>query len=208
MVGSGEKWLAWAREIQAIGQTGLYFSANDFDRQRYQRLVELSAEVFGEYTGASRDELVPLFLDQTGYATPKVDVRAAVFRDGKLLLVREKADGGWSMPGGWADVNEPPSSVAAREVWEESGFQVKPVKLIGVFEANHDRPPIQVFHAYKVAFLCDLLGGEARTSIETTGVDFFAPDEMPVFSFERTPQRLVAEAFEHLKDPARPSAFD
>ncbi|HEY3345657.1 MAG TPA: NUDIX hydrolase [Anaerolineaceae bacterium] len=208
MVGNGEKWLAWAREIQAIGQTGLHFNTNEFDQERYRRLIEISADIFQEYTGVARDDLVNLYLAQSGYATPKVDVRAAIFRDRKLLLVQERTDEGWSMPGGWADVNEAPSTAAVREVWEESGFRVRPVKLVGVFEANHDRPPIQVFHAFKIVFLCDLVGGEARVSSETTAVAFFPQDEIPVLSVERTPLRVIEEAYAHLYDPARPTAFE
>ncbi len=208
MVGSGEQWLAWAREIQAIAQTGLHFTANEFDRQRYTRLAEISAEIFSEYTGAEKAKLVDVFLAQTGYATPKVDVRSAVIRDGQLLMVREKADGGWSMPGGWADVNEAPSTVAEREVWEESGYRVKARSLVGVYEAKGGVAPIGVFHAYKLVFLCDLLGGEATTSNETTDVGFFDPDQLPILSDRRTPPRVIERIFAHYREPSLPVDFD
>ena len=145
---------------------------------------------------------------QTGYATPKVDVRAAVFKEGQILLVQERSDGGWSLPGGWADVNERPSAMVEREVWEESGFQVRARKVVGVYESNHDRQPLTVYHAYKVVFLCDLLGGEARASNETLDVGFFGLDQLPPFSPNRTKLRFVQEAFAHLQDPRRPAAFD
>jgi 8-oxo-dGTP pyrophosphatase MutT (NUDIX family) len=208
MVGSGEQWLEWAREIQAIAQTGLHFTANEFDRQRYTRLAEISAEIFSEYTGAEKEGLVQIFLAQTGYATPKVDVRAAVIRDGQLLMVRERADGGWSMPGGWADVNEAPSTVAEREVWEESGYRVKARSLVGVYEANGGVAPIGVFHAYKLVFLCDLLGGTATTSNETTDVGFFDPDHLPTLSDRSTPPRVIERVFAHYHDPSLPVDFD
>ena len=208
MTGKPDQWLLWAREIQAISQTGLHFSQNDFDIQRYRRLAEISAEIFELHSGVPSGDLVKIFIDQKGYATPKVDVRSAAFREGKLLLVQEKVDGGWSMPGGWADMNEAPSFVAEREAWEESGFQVKAKKLIGVFEANHDREPISVFHAFKVVFLCEILGGSPRPSNETTDIGFFAQDALPCFSEERTPPRLVEEAFAHFRDPERLAAFD
>jgi ADP-ribose pyrophosphatase YjhB (NUDIX family) len=208
MVGSGEQWLAWAREIQAIAQTGLHFTANEFDRQRYTRLAEISAEIFTEYTGAEQQELVKIFLAQTGYATPKVDVRSAVIRDGQLLMVRERADGGWSMPGGWADVNEAPSTVAEREVWEESGYRVKAHSLVGVFEVKSGVASFDVFHAYKLVFLCDLLGGEATTSNETTDVGFFDPTDLPSLSDRRTPPRVIERVFAHYADPSLPVDFD
>jgi 8-oxo-dGTP pyrophosphatase MutT (NUDIX family) len=208
MVGSGEQWLTWAREIQAIAQTGLHFSTNEFDRQRYARLAEISAEIFANYTGAEKENLVEMFLAQTGYATPKVDVRSAVIREGQLLMVRERADGGWSMPGGWADVNEAPSTVAEREVWEESGYQVKARSLVGVYEANGGVAPIGVFHAYKLVFLCDLLGGTATTSNETSDVGFFDPEKLPTLSDRRTPPRVIARVFAHNADPSLPVDFD
>jgi ADP-ribose pyrophosphatase YjhB (NUDIX family) len=208
MAGTGEQWLAWAREIQAIAQTGLHFTTNEFDRQRYTRLAEISAEIFAGYTNGSMDELVPIFLAQTGYATPKVDVRGAVIRDGQLLMVREKVDGNWSMPGGWADVNEAPSTVVEREVWEESGYRVKAQRLLGVYEANHDVAPVQVFHAYKLVFLCDLLGGDATPSIETTDVAFYSPADIPELSTQRTPPRVIERVFAHYADKSLPVDFD
>jgi ADP-ribose pyrophosphatase YjhB (NUDIX family) len=202
------QWLKWAREIEAIGQTGLHFSTNDFDRQRYGRMVELAAEMLSQPTGIDVEVIQKVFLDQRGYATPKVDVRGGVFKDDRLLMVREKIDGRWSMPGGWADVNEPPAAMVEREVWEESGYRVKARKLVGVYESNHDRAPLEVFHAYKLVFLCDLVGGEASTSIETTDSGFFGQDQMPPFSLARTNERIVADVFAHKHDPDLAVTFD
>jgi ADP-ribose pyrophosphatase YjhB (NUDIX family) len=204
----GSLWLSWAREIQAIGQTGLYFSGNEFDRQRYQKLIWLASEIFSKYSHIPPELYREVFLCETGYATPKVDVRAVVFREGEVLMVRERSDGGWSLPGGWADVNEAPSSMVEREVFEESGLTVKAVKVTGVYEANHDRDPVDVFHAYKVVFLCDLLKGEMRGSYETTDVSFFAIDNLPDLSVFRTQPRYIEEAYAHVLDPNRPAAFD
>ena len=201
-------WLLWAREIQAIGQTGLHFSLNEFDRQRYQRLVDIASQVMARYTEVPEGDLQASFALQAGYATPKVDVRAAVFKDGQILLVQEASDGCWSLPGGWADVNERPSAMVEREVWEESGFRVRARKVVGVYESNHDRQPLTVYHAYKVVFLCDLVGGEARASNETLAVGFYSLENLPPFSPTRTRLRYVEEAFAHLQDPQRPAAFD
>jgi ADP-ribose pyrophosphatase YjhB (NUDIX family) len=201
------QWLEWAREIQAIAQIGLTYSSNDFDIQRYQRLTAIAAEITASQTDLTLQPLLESFQTQEGYATPKVDVRAAVIREGKVLLVQEKTDNRWSMPGGWADVGELPSAVAAREAWEESGFKIKVDKLVGVYDANHIEP-LQFFHAYKLIFLGSILEGEARPSFETLAVDFFGLDELPPLSELRTNRRLLTEAFAHSADPSRPSFFE
>ncbi|MCX6027161.1 MAG: NUDIX hydrolase [Chloroflexi bacterium] len=202
------KWLTWAREIQALAQTGLHFAQDDYNRSRFRRLLDLAAEIVRDHTGADVPALQGIFLAQPGYATPKVDVRGAVFREGRILLVRERSDGGWCMPGGWADVGELPSAMVVREVWEESGFRVVARKLIGVYDANRDGTPLAVFHAYKVVMLCVLLSGEPTPSSETSAVDFFGREAIPPLSSARTSPRLIAEAFAHLDDPLRPPAFD
>lgn len=202
------QWLVWAREIQAIAQTGETYTLNEWQSQRYQRLMEISAEIISEHTNYSIEPIIESFKLQPGYATPKVDVRGAVFRDGKILLVREKMDGGWTMPGGWADVGDSPAQGAEREVWEESGFQVKARKVIGVYDANR-MPPLELYHAVKLIFLCDIFGGEATTSNETTEVSFFGPDEIPQsLSGERTRHRHIEHAFTAYADPATPTIFE
>jgi ADP-ribose pyrophosphatase YjhB (NUDIX family) len=200
-------WLAWAREIQALSQTGLHYSNSDYDAQRYRRLIEIAAEMVESHTGLAREPLVERFLAQPGYATPKVDVRGAAVRDGQILLVQEAADGRWTLPGGWADVGDLPSEMVVREVWEESGFEVVPRKVVGVYDTNR-RSPLEFFHAYKVVFLCDIVGGEARPSNETLDVGFFAFDNLPPLSSPRTDLRHLEEVQAHLQDPVRPAAFD
>jgi ADP-ribose pyrophosphatase YjhB (NUDIX family) len=152
--------------------------------------------------------LIRAFDAQVGYATPKIDVRAAVFRDQKLLLVRERIDGGWTMPGGWADVGDAPSKAAEREVWEEAGFHVKAGRVIGIYDANRMNP-LEVFHAYKIVFRCDILDGECRPSNETSEVDFFGRQEIPQpFSGERTTARHIQDVFAIMNNPALPTVFD
>jgi ADP-ribose pyrophosphatase YjhB (NUDIX family) len=202
------RWLAWAREIQAIGQTGRTYSENDYHAQRYHRLSEIAAEIVAAHTAIPREWLSRHFLAQQGYATPKVDVRGAVLRDGGILLVQEKVDECWCMPGGWADVGESPAVAVAREVREESGFDVEPRKLIAVFDANRTKRPREFFHAYKLLFLCELTGGEARPSSETLAAGFFDFDALPPLSAERTAPRHLAEVRAHLSDPARETAFE
>lgn len=202
------RWLEWAREIQALGQTGLYYSETEYHKQRYRRLMEIAAEIVESHAGLPGQPVLEDFLIQPGYATPKVDVRGAVVRDGNILLVQERADEFWTMPGGWADVGECPSEMVAREVWEESGFEVEARKVIGVYDANRGGRPLQFYHAYKVVFLCEIVGGEARTSDETMAVGFFPFDDLPPLSVERTGERHLAEVLAHVNDVNRPAAFD
>jgi ADP-ribose pyrophosphatase YjhB (NUDIX family) len=202
------RWLHWAREIQALSQTGYHYAENDYQRERYQRLTDIAAEIISSYAGLELEPLTSLFQRQAGYATPRVDVRGAVFDRGRLLMVRERMDNGWTMPGGWADVGDVPSEAAEREVYEEAGFRVRARKVIGVYDANRTGP-LEIFHAFKVVFLCDLLDGEARTSSETSEVAFFGPDEIPQpLSGERTKARHITDAFAAYHDSERPTQFD
>jgi len=207
-VNGESQWLIWARELQALAQTGLTFAVGEYDLARYRRLMELAAEITAHSTGASVDALTEDFMQQPGYATPKVDVRGAVVRENSILLVQERADGRWCMPGGWADVGELPSVMVAREVLEESGLVVRPRKVVGVFDANRSGIPQAFYHAYKVVFLCDVLGGEIRGSDETLDARFFPFTSIPQLSSARTNERHLAEIQAHLADPARPTAFD
>jgi len=137
-----------------------------------------------------------------------VDVRAAAFRDGKLLLVRERSDGGWTMPGGWADVGDAPAASAEREAWEEAGFRVKARKLVGVYDANRFIP-MELMHAYKIVFLCEVIDGEATPSNETSEVAFFAEEDIPAqLSEQRTHPRQIRDAFLALSDPDKQAVFD
>ncbi len=202
------RFLVWAREIQALAQTEYHYAQDDYQRARCQRLLEIAAEMISQNSDVDSRPLADAFKSQAGYATPKIDVRAAVFHEGKLLLVRERADGGWTMPGGWADVGDAPSQAAERETWEEAGFHVTARKVVGVYDANRTGP-IGIFHAFKIVFLCDMVDGEARPSNETSEVKFFSPDEIPaVLSGERTRPRHIQDAFAALADPDNPTVFD
>ncbi len=202
------EWLKWAREIQGLCQTGLAFASSDYETGRYRRLNEIAAEMVAAHTGLPAAELSENFSAQPGYATAKIDVRGAVVRDGKILLVQERRDLCWCMPGGWADVGDVPSGMVAREVREESGFEVVPRKLIAVFDANRDGRPLEFFHAYKIIWLCDITGGEARPSDETMDVRFFDFVDLPELSWQRTSEKHLAEVRAHLMDETRPAVFD
>ncbi len=201
-------WLKWAREIQAISQTGLAFSQQGYDTLRYSRLLEIASEIIESHSDLPKERVLENFLVQQGYATAKIDVRGAIIRNGKVLLVQERSDQKWCMPGGWADVGDIPSEMVAREVLEESGFEVAVKKVIGVFDANRSGRPLEFYHAYKIVFLCQIQGGEARPSDETAAVDFFSFEDLPQLSVNRTNERHLREVLAHLNNIDRPTAFD
>ena len=202
------KWLEIAREIQQLSQTGLAFTNNDYEKERYKRLNEITSEIIEHHTDLEKESLHKVLMNQPGYATPKVDVRAAVIKDGKILLVQESTDNCWAMPGGWADVGNLPSEVASRECKEESGYDVKPIKVVGVFDANRSGRPLEFFHAFKIIFLCELNGGEAKPSDETLDVQFFDFNDLPSLSLNRTNEKHLNEIKLHLLNPERKTFFD
>jgi ADP-ribose pyrophosphatase YjhB (NUDIX family) len=201
------KWLTWAREIFSLSQSGLTYSGNQYDIERYKRLQEITAEIIASQSEISKETVLESFSMQAGYITPKIDVRGAVIRDDKILLIQERADGKWAMPGGWADLGNTPASVAEREVWEESGFRVEAEKVVAVLDANRIEP-MEFYHAYKIIFLCKLLSGDAQTSYETLAVDFFDLNDLPPLSIYRTNENMLREVFAHVQDANRPTAFD
>jgi ADP-ribose pyrophosphatase YjhB (NUDIX family) len=205
------RWLLWAREMQALAQTGLALTRDPYDRERYQRLRGLAARIMTEHRGQDVQPIEALFAGDIGYATPKLDVRGAVFRDSRLLLVRETADGDrWTLPGGWADVNESPFESVVKEVREESGFDVRVAKLAAVWDrARHPHVPSYTFHIWKLFFVCEIIGGEARGGLETSAVEFFAEDELPGdLSISRVLLPQLRRMFEHMRRPELPTDFD
>lgn len=206
---STQRWLDWARQLQALAQTARHYARNEYERDRAEKLLDLAAEIVAEHSTLPASDARTAFTAQPGYVTPKVDVRGAVFRDGQLLLVREAIDGGWTFPGGWADVGEEPHRAAEREVFEESGLRVRAVRLIGVYDANRVEDSLSLFHAYKLLFLCESLGGELATSSETSEVRFFDLDTLPEpLSTYRTTPRHLEDAIASHRDPARATVFD
>lgn len=201
-------WLEIAREIQQLAQTGLAFASNEYEKTRYERLTEVVAEIIESNTQLEKESVKKYLMNHPGYATPKIDVRAAVIKEGKILLVQESTDTLWAMPGGWADVGDIPSEVAIRETKEESGFDVIPKKVIGVYDANRLGGRLELFHAFKIVFLCELIGGEAKPSDETLDVKFFPLDELPALSLNRTNMKHIEEIKLHITDPDRKTYFD
>ena len=208
---SDPAWLVWAREIQAIAQTGLGFSKDPYDRERYQALRRLSARIMADHTGAEPTRIEGLFAAEQGYATPKVGVRGAVFdADGRILMVRETVDEHrWTLPGGWADVNQTPAQSVTREVFEESGYHVRAVKLAAVWDRARQAQPPTPFSVVRLFFICALEGGAPATSLETSEVGWFAASDIPAdLSTRRTSAWHIARMFAHWRDPALPTEFD
>ncbi len=201
-------WLDWAQRLQAIAQNGLTYALSDYDRERYQQVREIAGHLLAAQTGEPAESFEAAFAMEHGYSTPKVDVRASVIRDGRILLVREREDGCWTLPGGWADIGQSAAESVVREVREESGFDVRAVKLIAVLDRNrHGHPPIP-YHAFKMFFRCELLGGEAETSAETSAADWFAPDALPPLSLTRVLPEQISMCFRCEADPDLAAIFD
>ncbi len=202
------KWHNWVERLQTIARAGLTYSQNTFDLDRYQQVQTLAAEILAEGLDSPIEKTEALLGNEQGYATPKLDVRGVVFKEGKILMVKEVIDGEWTLPGGWVDVGEPPSLSAEREVWEESGYEVRAVKLLALYDhRKHDFRPY-FFHIYKLFFLCELLGGQPTNSIETNGVGFFGRNEIPSLSNGRITKSIIERMFELAKNPAAPTDFD
>ncbi len=204
-------WLIWAREIQAIAQTGLAFSKDSYDLDRFAALRRLATRIMAAHTGAELARLDQLFDAETGYATPKVGVRGAVFDpDGRILMVREVEDGHrWTLPGGWADVNQTPAQSVVREVFEESGYVVRAVKLAAVWDRAAQAEPAMAFSVVRLFFVCALEGGTPITSLETSEVAWFGEADVPAdLSVRRTTPRHIARMFAHWRAPGLPTEFD
>ncbi|VEP17635.1 putative ADP-ribose pyrophosphatase YjhB [Hyella patelloides LEGE 07179] len=204
------KWIEWARELQAISQTGLHYATGQFDRERYRRIEAISSEILANYTNLSVDEFLKFNAAEFGYATPKVDVRGVIFKNAKILLVREIADRGrWTLPGGWADVNETPSESVIREVFEESGFETRVVKLLAAYDREKQQhPPAFPYHVYKLFFHCEIVGGNAKVSNETSEIAFFGEAEIPELSESRVKKEQISRFFKLYQKPNSPTEFD
>jgi ADP-ribose pyrophosphatase YjhB (NUDIX family) len=202
--------LQWARKVQAIAQNGLTFTKDPFDRERFEQLQQLVTTILTSEVAITPGQLQDLWVGDDGYATPKVDVRGAVFDQDKILLVRERSDGKWTLPGGWVDIGDTPAFAVEREIREESGYLAKAVKLAALYDRNHARHghPPSILHIYKLFFLCELTGGTATLSTETDGVDFFPLTALPSLSIGRATQSQIARMYEHHHNRGLPTDFD
>jgi ADP-ribose pyrophosphatase YjhB (NUDIX family) len=201
-------WLEVAQKLQSLAQAGLTYTQNEYDIDRYEQLRALSVEIIAKYSETDETVLKSLLSAQSGYPTPKVDVRAVIFRDGKILMVKEKMDGHWSIPGGWADIGLSPFENAKKEVLEESGLEIIPVRLLAVHDKLKHKHPSDIFHAYKLFILCFEKGGNLAPGMETLDARFFSPDELPPLSIERNTQEQLELMFEYYRNPAKATICD
>lgn len=201
-------WLEFAKRVQSLAQAGLTYAQNSYDQERYQELSEISVAILAELTGEEVPRIKDLFTNEVGYQTPKTDVRAVIFQDGKILMVREKIDNCWSLPGGWADVGFTPGEVAVKETCEEAGLEVKPIKILAVLDKKcHPHPP-SPYHTYKIFILCEAIGGSLQQGSETLDVSYFDRTQLPELSTERGTVSQVQLMFEFLDNPAKETVFD
>jgi len=203
-----EKWLKWASELQSIAQAGLTFGENQYDRDRYQQIRDLSVDILQSYTDMEHNKIRDLFASETGYQTPKVDIRAAVFSDDRILLVNEKVDGKWSLPGGWADVNSSVRESAVRECFEEAGAVVKPKRIVAIHLGNRHNNHNFPFTIYKIFVECELIEYRFQENTETLGSDFFSLDMLPELSTERNTIEQIKMCFDAKDSSLFETIFD
>lgn len=202
-------WFGIVTRLKAISQAGKFFAKDGYELKRHEDIEEITAEILASHTDADKDTALSILQQDTGYPTPKSDCRGAIFRDDKILLVKEISDGGWTLPGGWCDVGLTPAENVVREVREESGFEVKVVKLAAVYDRDKQgHTPPYPYNIYKMFFICEIIGGKAKTSNETSEVNFFALDEIPSLSLARTLPKQIARMHEHKQDPNLPTDYD
>lgn len=203
-----KQWLLWLSELQALAQCGLAYTKSDFDKARFIRTIEMAAEMTAEITQNPPDLVKDMFtLEKSVYATPLVDIRSFVLKEDKLLLVKERSDELWTLPGGFADVNESPSEAVIRETLEESGFLVKPKSLLALWDKLKHDHPLEWPHIYKCIFHCELISGEPQPNIEISEIDFFSMDNLPSLSTPRITQKQLETLYAAVKN-SQPTLYD
>ena len=195
-----ENWLRWAVELQSLAQAGLAYGKDVYDLERYTRIREIAAEMLVEPSGLPLERVKDLFCRETGYQTPKLDSRAAIFRDGKVLLVQEN-DGRWSLPGGWVEVDMSVGENTVKEAKEEAGVDVVPERLIAVQDRARHNQPLYAYGVCKIFVLCTLLGGRFEKNSETLQSRWFGEDELPALAEEKNTAQQIRMCFQASRDP-------
>ena len=195
-------------ELQALAKTGLAYSKDQFDLERFKRVLEISAQLLANNSNHTYENVLEVFSLDTGYVTPKIDVRGAVFKNNQILLVQEQTDGNWAMPGGWADVNLSPAENVLKELREESGYHCNMIKLVGVFDKRKLDKNLMWPHVYKMFFLCDIVRYEKTSSIEILDMGFFDLDKLPPLSLGRVNEQQIQLCFEHFNNRTLPTFCD
>jgi ADP-ribose pyrophosphatase YjhB (NUDIX family) len=197
------------KRIQALAEIGLEFSQNTFDRERYNELHEISLQMMKQITDVPVEKITPVILDKNGYKTPKVDVRAVVFNEsGEILLIQEKADNRWAMPGGWADVGYSPAEVAVKECFEEAGLKVEASKLLAVLDKQKQKMPPAFEYVYKIFLLCKKLDNNTSTGSETSDVGWFNENNLPELSTPRNTVEQINLMFQYHREERSEPVFD
>jgi ADP-ribose pyrophosphatase YjhB (NUDIX family) len=203
------KWLYWAKQLQSISQAGIEFTVNPYDRERYEKIRVLSIEILNEYTGIDTDKLVSLFANESGYQTPKVDVRAAIFNDeNEILMIREKLDNKWALPGGWADIELSLSENILKESFEEAGAEISPKRIVAIFDRNKHTKDDFPYSAYKIFVECDFIRGEFTDNIETLEHGFYTFETLPELSEGRNTREQIEVCFNARKTERFEAVFD
>lgn len=201
-------WIDWAVELQAIAQAQLYYSKDIYALEHFKRIREIAAEMMSKISDLPVETVKGLFCNETGYQTPKLDTRAAIFQENKILLVKEKSTNTWSLPGGWVDVNESVKSNTIKEVKEEAGLDVEPVKLIAVQDRNKHNKPLYAYGICKIFVLCEIISGSFMENTETSESKFFNIDELPELANEKNTSEQIRMCFDAYYDDNWVVRFD
>lgn len=204
-----KKLIEIAGRIRSLAQNGLVYSENEYDTDRYEELLNLSNGMTALVADSSLQEIKDCFVIEKDYVTPKVDIRAVVFNEkDQILLVKEKLDGCWSLPGGWADIGYSPTEVAVKEVKEETGLEVKVVKLLAVLDKKcHNHPPA-LHYAYKIFILCEITGGDFTSAFDILDKGFFNQNDLPPLSLERVLKEQIDLMYEYKRNPRKEAIID
>lgn len=202
------QWLEWAKRIQALSQAGLTFSKDIYDIERYEEFRKISIEIMSEYTELEMTKIKDLFANETGYQTPKIDVRGVVFKDEQILMVKENIDNKWALPGGFCDIGLSPAENVVKEIKEESGYDVIPIRVMALFDNNKHSHPPEPYHYYKIFILCEIIGGEATIGTETNNIQFFSEHNLPKLSTNRNTESQIHTLFEFVRSPEKETLFD
>ena len=204
----GSTWINWIVELQAIAQAGLHYSKDPFDIGRFERVREISAEIMSKQSELPIETVKNLFCNESGYQTPKIDTRAAIFRDDKILLVKETLTNTWSLPGGWVDINESIKSNSIKEVKEEAGLDVMPNKLVAMQDRNKHNKPQYAYGICKVFIICDVISGSFMPNSETSASGFFLINGLPELANEKTTLEQIQMCFDAYHDNNWVAQFD
>ena len=202
-----EKWLELIIEIQSLAQNGLAYTNNVYDKERFERLRDISAEMLSMKSDLSLEKVKDLFCSEKGYQTPKLDTRAVIFKDDKILLVKEN-NGTWSLPGGWVDVLESVASNTVKEAKEETGLDVVPKRIIAIQDRNKHNKPIYAYGICKIFVLCEVIGGKFEKNIETIETNYFSLDELPLLAEAKTNKEQIEMCFTAVNDESWQVQFD